>query len=146
MNDANCVIDENFLNLVPAEHVESLYGCLDYYQAVDDPFSRELLDRYNRRYPGDAQFTAGSACTGMYRGLKLWQAAVDTAGSLDQAAVIEALEHARIDSGPGGLAEMAPGQHHLRSNMYIAQARGGKFEVVKNRGAIEPKECSRGVG
>src|SRR5262249_51155188 len=28
--------DENFLNLVPAEHVEGLYGCLDYYRAVDD--------------------------------------------------------------------------------------------------------------
>ena len=27
--------DENFLNLVPAEHVEGLYGCLDYYQDVE---------------------------------------------------------------------------------------------------------------
>ena len=26
--------DENFLNMVPAAHVEGLYGCLDYYQAV----------------------------------------------------------------------------------------------------------------
>lgn len=112
--------DENFLNLVPAEHVEGLYGCLDYYQAVDDSFSRELLGRYNQLFPGDAQFTAGSACTGMYRGLKLWQAAVTDAGSIEQAAVINALEHARIDSGPGGPAEMVPGQHHLRLNMYIA--------------------------
>src|SRR5262249_19239326 len=31
--------DENFLNMVPAEHVEGLYSCLDYYQAVSDPFS-----------------------------------------------------------------------------------------------------------
>ena len=31
--------DENFLNLVPAEHVEGLYGCLDFYRAVADPFS-----------------------------------------------------------------------------------------------------------
>ena len=27
--------DENFLNMVPAAHVEGLYGCLDYYQAVE---------------------------------------------------------------------------------------------------------------
>ena len=32
--------DENFLNMVPAAHVEGLYSCLDYYQAVSDPFSR----------------------------------------------------------------------------------------------------------
>ena len=65
--------DENFLNLVPAEHVEGLYGCLDYYRDVDDPFSIELLHRYEARYPGSAMFTAGSACTGTYRALKLWE-------------------------------------------------------------------------
>src|SRR5712691_4923216 len=34
--------DENFLNLVPAAHVEGLYSCLDYYQNVGEPFSRDL--------------------------------------------------------------------------------------------------------
>ncbi len=29
-----------------------------------------LVPEYERRYPGSAQFTAGSACTGMYRGLQ----------------------------------------------------------------------------
>ena len=43
--------DENFLNLVPADHVEGLYGCLDYYRDVDDPFSIELLNRYERALP-----------------------------------------------------------------------------------------------
>ena len=76
--------DENFLNLVPAEHVEGLYGCLDYYRDVDDPFSIELLNRYDERYPGSAMFTGGSACSGTYRALKLWEAAVNEAGSLDQ--------------------------------------------------------------
>jgi branched-chain amino acid transport system substrate-binding protein len=137
--------DENFLNLVPATHVEGLYGCLDYYQEVDDPFSRELLNRYNEHYPGDAQFTAGSACTGLYRGIRLWEAAVREAGSLNQQDVIDALDHAKIDAGPGGPAEMVPGQHHVRMNMYIAQARNGKFHVIKNLGIIEPKECSQGI-
>jgi branched-chain amino acid transport system substrate-binding protein len=66
--------DENFLNMVPAAHVEGLYGCLDYYQGVGDPFSQTLLAEYDRRYPGTAKFTGGSACSGLYRGLKLWQA------------------------------------------------------------------------
>jgi ABC-type branched-subunit amino acid transport system substrate-binding protein len=74
--------DENFLNLVPAAHVEGLYSCLDYYQNVGDPFSKELINRYDTLYPGTAKFTAGSACSGMYRGLKLWEAAVNEAGSL----------------------------------------------------------------
>jgi branched-chain amino acid transport system substrate-binding protein len=132
--------DENLLAVLPDEQVEGLYGCLDWYQTVDDPFSSGLLAEYNRRFPGGAQFTAGSACTGLYRGLKLWEAAVNEAGSLDQAAVIAALDHAKLAESPGGAAEMVPGQHHLRLNMYIGQAQSGQFKVVESLGVIDPKE------
>ena len=114
--------------MVPAAHVEGLYSCLDYYQAVSDPFSQELLAQYDERYPGDAKFTGGSACSGLYRGLKLWEAAVKEAGSLKQDDVIKALDHAKIAEGPGGPAEMVPGQHHVRMNMYIAQAQQRPFQ------------------
>ena len=133
--------DENFLNLVPAEQVEGLYGCLDYYRDVTDPFSNALLARYDERFPGSALFTAGSACSGMYRGLKLWEAAVNEAASLRQEDVVAALDHASIAEGPGGPAAMVPGQHHLRLNMYIAQAQSGAFKVVKNLGPVDPREC-----
>src|SRR3954469_5353661 len=132
--------DENLLELLPDEQVEGLYGCIDYYHDVGDPFGADLLARYDARFPGSAKFTAGSGCTGMYRGLKLWEAAVNEAGSLDQADVIEALDHAKIAEGPGGPAEMVPGQHHARMNMYIAQATNGAFKVVKDLGVIDPKE------
>ena len=134
--------DENFLNLVPAEHVDGLYGCLDYYHDVSDQFSKELVNRYDKLFPGSAKFTAGSACSGMYRGLKLWEAAVKEAGSLKQEDVIKALDHAKIAEGPGGPAEMVPGQHHVRMNMYIAQANNGNFKVVKSLGVIDPREST----
>jgi ABC-type branched-subunit amino acid transport system substrate-binding protein len=133
--------DENFLNMVPAAHVEGLWSCLDYYQAVSDPFSEALLRQYDQRFPGAAKFTGGSACSGLYRGLRLWQAAVNEAGSLAQDDVIAALDHAKIAEGPGGPAAMVPGQHHVRMNMYIAQAAGGRFRIVKNLGAIDPNEA-----
>jgi len=133
--------DENFLNMVPAAHVEGLYSCLDYYQAVSEPFSERLLRRYDARFPGAAKLTGGSACSGLYRGLHLWAAAVKEAGSLVQEDVIAALDHAKIAEGPGGPAEMVPGQHHVRMNMYIAQAEGGRFRIVKSLGAISPDEA-----
>ena len=132
--------DENFLNMVPAAHAEGLYSCLDYYQNVSEPFSDSLLRQYNELYPGPGLFTAGSACTGLYRGLRLWQAAVNEAGTLDQTAVIRALDHASIPQGPGGPASMVPGEHHVRMNMYIAQARDGRFEVIKSLGSVDPHE------
>ena len=132
--------EENLLRLLPPEQVEGVYGCLDYYQTVTDPFSVELLNRYNKLFPGSSLLTAGSASTGMYRGLKFWETAVREAGSLEQDAVIKALDHAGIAQGPGGPAQMVPGQHHARLNMYIAQATNGIFKVIKNLGAIEPNE------
>jgi branched-chain amino acid transport system substrate-binding protein len=133
--------DENFLNMVPAEHAEGLYSCLDYYQTIDDPFSAKLLGQYDTLYPGPAKFTAGSGCSGLYRGLKLWETAVRKAGRLDRDAVIEALERTAIPEGPGGPAEMVPGQHHVRMNMYIARASNGRFQIVKKLGAIDPNEA-----
>lgn len=137
--------EENFVEMVPAEQSEHLYSCLDYYQGVGDAFSRELLARYDKRFPGGAKLTAGSAATGMYRGLKLWEAAVREAGTHERDAVIKALDHASIAQGPGGPAAMVPGQHHVRMNMYIAQAKGGKLGVVERLGAMEPKECGPGA-
>ena len=132
--------EENLLGAVPAAHVEGLYSCLDYYQTVGDPFSQRLLAQYDALYPGAPKFTGGSGCSGLYRGLRLWAAAVTEAGSLDQDDVIAALDHARIAEGPGGPAAMVPGQHHVRMHMYIGQARDGRFDVVETLGAIDPQE------
>ena len=132
--------EENFAGLLPPEHVEGMFSCLDYYQSVDDAFSRELLRRYEERFPGSARFTAGSAATGLYRGLKLWAAAVEEAGTVEQAAVIQALDHASLAEGPGGPTAMVSGQHHLRLNMYIAQVQGGRMKIVESLGAIDPHE------
>jgi branched-chain amino acid transport system substrate-binding protein len=30
-------------------------------------------------------------------------------------------------------------------NMYIAQAKSGKFEIVKNLGRMDPEECTQGL-
>ena len=40
---------------------------------------------------------------------------------------------------------MVPGQHHVRMNMYIAQAKNGHFEIVKSLGVIDPKEAAIGA-
>src|SRR5437773_2704587 len=72
-------------------------------------------------------------------------AEVGEAGSLRQEDVIKALDHAKIAEGPGGPAGMVPGQHHVRMNMYIAQANDGDFKIVESLGAIDPKECMQGI-
>ena len=139
----SCVYyDENTLNINAAHEFEGLASCLDYFRAIDDPFSAQLAAEYEKRYPGTVLFTAGSAATGMYRGLKLWEVAVKKAKKVDRETVAAALDSARIDQGPGGPAEMVPGKRHCKMNMYIAVAKNGKYEVVgRSKGLVDPKEC-----
>lgn len=136
--------DENTLNINAPYEMEGLASCLDYFRAVDafDPFSAKLQAEYDKEFPGKILFAAGSAATGMYRGLKLWEAAVKEAGKVDRESVAAALDHAKIAEGPGGPAEMVPGKRHCKMKMYTAVAKNGNYEIVaKSEGLVDPKEC-----
>ncbi len=144
----SCVYyDENLLNYHPAVEMEGLVSCLDYFQAVDDPFSKKLQEDYAKKFPNTKYlFTAGSASTGMYRGVKFYEAAVKaTKGDLSRDAVAAALDSAKLAEGPGGGAEMVPGKMHCKMNMYIAVCKvaAGKtrYEIVKKSTMVDPKEC-----
>ncbi|MBS0558853.1 MAG: substrate-binding protein [Proteobacteria bacterium] len=144
----SCVYyDENLLNYHPANEMEGLYSCLDYFQAVDDPFSKQLQIDYSKRFPDTKYlFTAGSASTGMYRGIKLYEAAVKAnGGKLGREDVAEALDHASIPEGPGGGAEVVPGKWHCKMNMYIAVCRNDagktRYEVIDKETMVDPREC-----
>jgi ABC-type branched-subunit amino acid transport system substrate-binding protein len=139
----SCVYyDENTLNINAAHEFEGLASCLDYFRTINDPFSAKLQAEYDKLYPGTVLFTAGSAATGMYRGLKLWESAVNRAKKLDRESVAAALDRSRIEQGPGGGAEMVPGKRHCKMNMYIAVAKNGNYEVVsQSKGLVDPKEC-----
>ena len=82
----------------------------------------------------------------MYRGIKLYEAAVkENGGKLGREDVAAALDHAKIAQGPGGGAEMVPGKMHCRMNMYIAQCNveAGKtrYDVISRYDLVDPKEC-----
>ena len=140
----SCVYyDENALNFNAAEEMEGLASCLDYFQNIDDPFSAELQAAYQKRHAHKDKvlFTAGSGSTGMYRGVKLWEAAVNEAGAVDRDSVAAALDHAKIANGPGGPSNIVPGTYHAQMNMYIAVAKGGRYEIIDKAEQVHPKEC-----
>jgi branched-chain amino acid transport system substrate-binding protein len=141
----SCVYyDENTLNINAPHEIEGLASCLDYFKVVtkDDAPSARIQAEYDKQFPGNIAFAAGSAATGMYRGLKLWEAAVKEAKSVNRDAVAKALDHAKISEGPGGPAEMVPGKRHCKMRMYTAVAKGGTYELVaRSKGLVDPKEC-----
>ena len=83
---ASTIYDENSLNINQPNEIEGLASCLDYFKTVaaEDPGSAKIQASYDSQFPGKFVFSAGSAATGTYRGLKLWAAAVKEANSLDR--------------------------------------------------------------
>lgn len=144
-----CVyFDENSLNYVAPRELEGVYSCLDFFHTVDDPGSKEMLAAYAKKFPDTKYlFTAGSASTGMYRGIRLYEAAVNaTKGDTARETVSAALDKAKIAKGPGGPAEMVPGKMHAKMNMYVAQCNkteGDKlrWDVISKHAMVNPKEC-----
>lgn len=137
--------DENTLLLSAPQEIEGLASCLDYFEAVDklDPGSAAINREYHAMFPDSKyRFTAGSASTGMYRGIMLWAEAVKNAKTVKRDPVAEALDHAEIQHGPGGPAAMVPGKRHCRMKMYIAVSKGGNFEIVEaSDQMLDPKQC-----
>jgi len=136
--------DESALSINEPQEIEGLAACLDYFRTVTalDPASARIQVEYDKEFPGKILLTAGTAATGMYRGLKLWEVAVKEAGKLDREHVAAALDHAKISEGPGGPAEMVPGKRHCRLNIYTAVVKNGNFEIAaRSEGLVDPREC-----
>jgi branched-chain amino acid transport system substrate-binding protein len=134
--------DENALNITPAREIEGLASCLDYFKAVNDPYGNKLQEQYTKLYGSKNLFTAGSASTGMWRGINLWAEAVKAAKSVKREDVAKALDKARLAEGPGGPSEVVPGSYHVAMNMYIAVAKNGTYEIVeKSNALVAPGEC-----
>ncbi len=109
---------------------------------MNDPYGNKLQEKYTKLYGTKNPFTAGSASTGMWRGINLWAEAVKTAKSVKREDVDAALNKAKLADGPGGGCEMVPGTWHSKMNMYIAVAKGGKYEIIeKSPGMVDPREC-----
>jgi branched-chain amino acid transport system substrate-binding protein len=140
---AGPLYDDGTLTSVPAAQLEGLVSSLDYYQSLDDPFDRAFLERYNREFSAHAKapYAATGGVQAMHRAMLLWAAAVRNAGSTDTDAMREAMDHASIDEGPGGPASVVPGSHHVKINMYLGQAEGGRFVVKDKVEQVDPREC-----
>ena len=141
----SCVYyDENAVNYVAARELEGVYSCLDFFHTIDEPFGQQLVADYNEMFPDTKfLFTAGTAATGMYRGIKLYeQAIIATNGDLARESVSAAIDQASIEHGPGGPAKMEPGTGHVAMNMYVARSEGGRWNVISKADMVHPDECA----
>lgn len=140
-----CVyLDENAVNYVPARELDGVYSCLDMFHTIEDAHTKKLLEEYSALFPDSKySFSAGSAASGMYRGIRLYeQAVIATNGDLAREATSAAMDTAAIAEGPGGPSKMIAGTGHAEMNMYIAQAKAGVWDIISSEVAVPPQECA----
>lgn len=95
-----------------------VYAPTNYMQELPNELNQEFVDRFYEKFP-DAEYINASAGTA-YMSMKMYKAAVEEAGTFDQAEVISVLEDGiEMDSIEGPIQLDGP-THHVTHQMKIA--------------------------
>ena len=132
--------DETCLDLVPAEQVE---GCTAASTTTRTPtirLARSCSSRLQQALPGQFHVHRRWGVLRHVPGPEVLGGRRARGRLARPGRRHRGLDHAKIAVGPGGPAEMVPGQHHVRMNMYIAQVRNGAIKTVKSLGVVDPDE------
>ena len=137
---AGTLFDEGITPLF-GKAAQGLICVQDYYASIDDPFSRQEVKKFATAQPKQI-FASTFNSAAWYRGLYLWKAAVEKAGSLDLAKVNTSMDRVSSAKLIGGPAAMKSGTRHCSMSMYLGQMQGdGSVKVLKPLGKIDPQQC-----
>jgi ABC-type branched-subunit amino acid transport system substrate-binding protein len=139
---AGTLFDETVISLF-GKQAQGLIGAQDFFQKVSDPFSTQKVAEFTKQYP-KAPFGSALNSPAWYRGIHLWKAAVEKAGSTDLAKVNEAMDSASAEKLIGGPARFVPGTQHCELTLYLGEMQGdGSVKVLDDLGAQAPKgQCA----
>lgn len=139
---AGTLFDESIIPLI-GKQAQGLVGVQDYFLSIDDATSKTKVEAFQKAYP---KITFGPTFNSpaWYRGLRMWAAAAEKAGSVDSAKVDEAMDDIAVDDLIGGPAKFVPGTRHCELTMYLGEMEsGGDVQVLKDLGTMQPEgQCA----
>lgn len=131
------------------EGVNSLFGpdvagiicAQDYFgSGGNDDFTTKKVAEYMKKYP-DGIFAATFNSPAWYRGIYMWKAAVEKAGSLELAKVNAAFDSASLKESIGGPAAMKPGTRHCTLQMRLGEMQAdASVKVLADLGVLDPQD------
>ncbi|MEQ1942637.1 ABC transporter substrate-binding protein [Mesorhizobium sp. VNQ89] len=114
----------------PEEH-NGIIVSYAYFDGIQTPENLDFLKRYYARFGEKADaVTEGAAMS--YHAVNLWAKAAELAGTTEREKVIEALETGLSFTGPAGKTTIDPATHHDTLDVYIAEVRDGKYNVLES--------------
>ncbi len=121
----------NEQTLIAPEEGEGLIASYSYFEAIDNPVNKAFLERLKARL-GDKTPVMNELAVRSYEGAMIWAEAVKMAGTAERGAVIEALRSPISYQGPSGTVTIDPKTNHASQNVYIAEVKNQKFEILES--------------
>ncbi len=116
--------------LMSPEEGDGIVVAYGYFQENETPTNRSFVRRFQDRMGADAPYLNELAAR-TYEGLKLWALGVERAGTTDRLAVINAIESGIDLDAPSGPLTIDPRTHHIVQNVYLAELRNRKFQILE---------------
>jgi urea ABC transporter substrate-binding protein len=121
---------------MPQEITDGVVVCYNYLDEIDTPANQAFVAKFKSRYP-DYGYIGDLAVSEML-GIRFWAEAVRKAGLTDREAVIKALESGLSIDSPVGRVSMDAKTHHCVFDMYLAQCKAGRFQIIKRFDQVGP--------
>ncbi len=125
--------------LVSAEESEGMIVSFAYFEEIDTPANKKFIA--DLRASSSAPIGYISEVTARsYEGVHLWAEGVRKAGTTERAAVIDALRSPVSFDGPSGTVTIEPKTNHAVQNIYLAEVRNQKLEIIDSFPAQPPTD------
>jgi len=136
--------DEVMVSRLPPHVREGFFSSNTYFMSLNTVENRRYLDRLIRQPGITGIWPRGNGVLtnfgeGTYLCVHAFAQAVETVGTTDAEALVEALENSRV-IGPQGIVEMDAATHHATVNTYLSRCnREGTFDIVESFGRNAPR-------
>jgi urea transport system substrate-binding protein len=132
------LIEENTLMGIGAQNSANLYASSGYFATIRTKEAKAFTERYKRRF-GEQAPILNVLAQSCYEGLRLLEAMVLRSHSLE-VAQLETIAQWTISDGPRGTTVLHA--RHAVRDIYLAQAEGAEFRVVRTFEAVRTgQEC-----
>ena len=133
----NLGVDEGTAKSIGAD-ATGVYIAQSYLTSIDTPQNKAFMAGLEKMFGNDMK-TPNDLSEPEYDGIYLYKAAVEKAGSFDEAKVLPALAQVTFD-GARGPINMGH-QHHAPLTMYLGQVQAdGSVKVIKTFANVDPGE------
>lgn len=135
--------DEMMVSRMPPKVREGFYSSNSYFMSLDTVENRNYLHQLACQPGIEGIWPHGNGVLtnfgeGAYLCVHAFANAVESAGTTEAQALIDALERVRV-TGPQGVVEMDAATHHASVNSYLARCNAdGTFGIIEYFGLIPP--------